>query len=81
MHLSYVLSAGSGEPTCPENYVLNPVASTCIRLALSGYSWHGAKANCEAQGEKLAVFTTEESVEWISNYVKNRAPSGTCKCI
>ena len=41
----------------------------------SGYNWDDAKARCEAQGEKLAVFNTEESVEWIRDYVKNLAPS------
>ena len=56
--------------------MLNPETSTCIRLAPSGYSWDDAKANCEAKGEKLAVFTTEESLAWIRDYVRNRAPAG-----
>ena len=54
---------------------MNPVTSSCIRLADSGHNWDDAKTRCEAQGEKLAVFTTQESVDWIRDYVKNRAPS------
>ena len=57
---------------CPSGYVLNPVASSCIRLETSKYYWEDAKARCEAQGENLAVFTTKESLAWI----RNKAPAG-----
>ena len=61
---------------CSPAYVMNPVTSTCIRLEASHYTWEGAKARCEEQGEKLAVFTTEESLAWIRDYIKNKAPAG-----
>ena len=35
------------------------------KTVLSDYSLDGAKANCEAKGEKLAVFATEDFVACI----------------
>ena len=61
---------------CPSGYVLNPVAATCIRLETSKYYWEDAKARCEAQGENLAVFTTKESLAWIRDFIRNKAPAG-----
>ena len=56
--------------------MLNPVTSSCIRPETSYYDWEGAKASCEAQGENLAVFTTEESLAWIRDFIRNQAPAG-----
>lgn len=61
---------------CPAGYVLNPITQTCLRHVGAGRNWTESKASCEAQGETLAVFTTQASLAWIRDYVKQRAPSG-----
>ena len=61
---------------CSTGYVMNPVTLTCIGLEDSDYDWEPAKARCEEQGAKLAVFTTKESLAWIRDYIKNKAPAG-----
>ena len=66
---------------CPSPYILNPVESTCIRLATPVNSWDDAKAICEAEGEKLAVFTSKESVAWANDkesvaWMNDRASTG-----
>ena len=67
--------SATSAPTCPPNYILNPNASMCIIMVPAGYNWVAQNASSKAQGETPAVFTTKESVDWINDYLKNRAPS------
>ena len=59
-------------PVCGSGYILNPVSSTCLRLVEHGWNWSAAKSNCEARGETLAVFTSEESVKWIREFIRSQ---------
>jgi len=49
---------------CPDNYILNPVAGTCVQLHAGSLGWQAAKSHCEANGETLAIFPTKEDFDW-----------------
>ena len=47
----------------------------CIIMVPAGYNCVAQNASSNKQKETPAVFTTKESVDWINDYLKNRAPS------
>lgn len=60
------------QATCPTNYTLNPVTTTCIRVIVTPKAlWDEAKDNCESEGKRLAVFDTYESVLWLKSFTND----------
>ena len=56
---------------CPPDYVLNPIASTCLQLHKEFISWYEAKAKCEARGETLAILPTDDEFKWYTKLRKD----------
>ncbi|KAF6035512.1 hypothetical protein EB796_006181 [Bugula neritina] len=59
--------------SCPSGYIYNPHSSTCYKIVTLSKKWDDAKAYCEGNGDRLAVFDSLESISWARQMRKNHS--------
>ena len=53
---------------CFLGWVENPIKKTCLLFVSASITWNDAKEECESRNSALAVFDSDDSMEWLFNY-------------
>jgi len=77
LNLKYLVKSkyifSSDGVSCPSGYIYNPHSSTCYKIVTLSKKWDDAKAYCEGNGDRLAVFDSLESISWARQMRKNHS--------
>ena len=59
--------------TCPAPWIPNPYAKSCLKIVKKTHEQETAETECQRMGATLAVFDSEEKMNWFFEWRRNNS--------